>query len=105
MIALHQAARDNADDARMPGTGGQHDRLGRAGRVVRGGCERVDRFSGDLFFNLLPRAIESIQRLGQSPRLIFILGQQQLHRIGGISQPAGRIDARRQFEANVCDAA
>ena len=53
----------------------------------------------------MPRAIESIQPFGQSTRLIFILGQQQLHRIGGISQPAGRIDARRQFEANVCDAA
>ena len=103
VIALDQAARDNAHDTRMPGTGSQHNRLGRAARVVGAGCERVDGFSGDLFLNLLPLAVESIQHLGQSAGLILILGQQQLHRIGGISQPAGRIDARRQFEANVCD--
>ena len=92
---LAQARGGDADHALVPRVACEHERHPRrvAARDGRG-------LLPDLLLERLPLAVELAEPGGVAVGLAAVLGQQQQRRDGRLAQAAGRIDARREREAD-----
>ena len=92
---LAQARGGDADHALVPRVACEHERHPRrvAARDGRG-------LLPDLLLERLPLAVELAEPGGVAVGLAVVLGQQQQRRDGRLAQAAGRIDARREREAD-----
>ena len=92
---LTQARGGDADHALMPRVAREHERRARriAARDGRG-------FLPDLLLKLLPLAVELAEPGGVAVGVGAVIGQQQQRGDGRFSEAAGRVDARREREAD-----
>ncbi len=98
-VILHEPRRAEADDAGGP-LGVRDDRDPRVRSPLRALARTRDHLPGQL----LPLGVALLEALGESLRLVGVLGQQEPKRILGVVDPAGRVQTRAEHEADVARA-
>ena len=83
----------------MPALTGDDVAAAAAARL-RPGLDLVDRLAQDPLLDRLALAVQRLELLGERVCLALVLGEQQRERGLGPAQPAGRVDARREPEAD-----
>ena len=99
VVALDEPRGDDADHALVPALAGDDVAAPAAARLGPR-LDLVDRLARDPLLDGLPLAVQRLELLGERLRLVGVLGQQQRERSLGPAEPAGRVDARREPEAD-----
>ena len=99
VVALDEPRGDDADHALVP-VGPGHG-VGAASALL--GRPRLDLGHGlaeDAALDGLALAVQLLERVGEPARLGLVLGEQQLERLARVPETAGRVQARREAEAD-----
>ena len=99
VVALDEARRDDADHALVPALAGDDVAAPSAARL-RPGLDLGDRLPQDPLLDRLALAIQRLELLSQLERLALVLGEEQRQRGLGPAQASGRVDPRREPEAD-----
>ncbi len=97
MIALDEAAGDDADDAGMPAGSGEDEGI----FAPLPFFHLSDRFGEDLLFHPLPLAVKTVEQAGQLLGPRPITGEQKLDAEVGILQAAGGIETGGETESDI----
>ena len=57
-----------------------------------------DRLAEDPALDGLALLVQFLERVGEPPRLLLVLGEEQLERFARVPEPTGRVEARREPE-------
>ena len=99
VVALDEARGDDADHALVPVGAG--DGVRAAGALLgRPRLDLGDRLAEDAALDGLALAVQLLERVGEPARLVLVLGEEQLERLARVPEPAGRVEARREPEAD-----
>ena len=96
MKFLDELGRDHPHDPRMPALGAEDER-GIVGMMFGDG----DRLRPDALLNALALAVELVECRGQPAGFVAIRSEQEVKCQLRIAQPPGRVQPRRQLEADV----